>query len=228
MIPPSLRWLWGLAALLGPWPAALAAVPAGSPAAAPAAGSAPPLPLQVVVGDLGRSSGFDAAQLWFDRPDRGAIPGQPLRLHYPLSLAAAEHDPYGWRYAPSRQAWRMHTGIDLVVGEGTPVLAALAGEVSLVGWVDGYGLTLILEHGRGWQTLYAHLAAVAVRPGERLAAGSLVACVGRSGQATTPHLHFELRRRQGNHVVALDPAPVLLPPPRLDQGSDGVWTGRGR
>ncbi|MFO7629667.1 MAG: M23 family metallopeptidase [Prochlorococcaceae cyanobacterium] len=225
MSPPSRRWLWGLAALLGLCPLAAAAGPA---AAVPAAGGAPPLPQQVVVGDLGRSRELDAARLSLFRPDRGAIPGQPLRLHYPLSLAAVELDPYGWRYAQSRQAWRMHTGLDLVVGEGTPVLAALAGVVSLVEMVDGYGLTLILEHGRGWQTLYAHLADVAVRPGERLAAGSPVGRVGRSGQATTPHLHFELRRRQGDVVVALDPAPVLLPPPRLDQGEAGVWAGRGR
>lgn len=174
--------------------------------------------------DLGRSEALAPALQSLYRPvghpslapgqAARLVPGQPLALHYPLAVAADEIDPYGWRYSQPRNGWRMHAGVDLVVVEGTPVLAAQAGEVALVSWVEGYGLTVVLDHGRGWQTLYAHLAEVAVRPGERLAVGSALGRVGRSGQASTPHLHFELRRRQGESVVALDPVPVLPAPHR--------------
>ena len=152
-------------------------------------------------------------------------PGEPLRLVYPLAIQAEEVDPYGWRYSDSRQAWRMHAGQDLVAPEGTPVLAMLPGHVVLVEELDGYGLTVVLDHGRGWQTLYAHLAAASVQPGDFLPAATPLGQVGESGRASGPHLHVELRRRNGERMLALDPTPLidqatrLLPqaPPPLQQ-----------
>ena len=152
-------------------------------------------------------------------------PGEPLRLVYPLAIQAEEVDPYGWRYSESRQAWRMHAGQDLVAPEGTPVLAMLPGHVVLVEELDGYGLTVVLDHGRGWQTLYAHLLSASVQPGDFLPAASPMGHVGQSGRASGPHLHVELRRRDGDRMLALDPTPVidqatrLLPqaPPPLQQ-----------
>lgn len=105
----------------------------------------------------------------------------------------------------------MHTGIDLIVTEGTPVLAAASGTVVLVDEVSGYGLTVVVDHGGGWQTLYAHLFEIAVQPGETVHRGQPLGRVGDSGRATTPHLHFELRRRRADRVVALDPGPLLQP-----------------
>ncbi len=136
-------------------------------------------------------------------------PGEPLRLVYPLAIQAEEVDPYGWRYSDSRQAWRMHAGQDLVAPEGTPVLAMLPGHVVLVEPLDGYGLTVVLDHGRGWQTLYAHLLTARVRLGDRLEQGEALGQVGQSGRASTAHLHVELRRRLGDRMVALDPTPLL-------------------
>jgi murein DD-endopeptidase MepM/ murein hydrolase activator NlpD len=152
-------------------------------------------------------------------------PGEPLRLVYPLAIQAEEVDPYGWRYSESRQAWRMHAGQDLVAPEGTPVLAMLPGHVVLVEALDGYGLTVVLDHGRGWQTLYAHLLSASVQPGDFLPAATPLGEVGQSGRASGPHLHVELRRRDGDRMLALDPTPLidqatrLLPqaPPPLHQ-----------
>lgn len=142
-------------------------------------------------------------------------PGEQLRLVYPLATAAEEIDPYGWRYSESRQAWRMHAGQDLVAPEGTPILAMLPGHVVLVEALDGYGLTVVLDHGRGWQTLYAHLQAASVQPGDFLPAATPLGTVGQTGRASGPHLHVELRRRDGDRMLALDPTPLLEQATRL-------------
>jgi murein DD-endopeptidase MepM/ murein hydrolase activator NlpD len=132
-------------------------------------------------------------------------------LGYPINQAPIEVSPFGMRYSESRGAWRMHTGIDLIVTEGTPVLASAQGRVILVDEVSGYGLTVVVDHGGGWQTLYAHLFELAVQPGDLVHRGQPLGRVGESGRASTPHLHFEIRRRRGERMVALDPGPILRP-----------------
>lgn len=138
-------------------------------------------------------------------------PGETLSVGYPINQAPIEISPFGMRYSESRGAWKMHTGLDLIVTEGTPVLAAAPGRVILVDEVSGYGLTVVVEHGNGWQTLYAHLFEIAVQPGESVHRGQPLGRVGESGRASTPHLHFEIRQRRGERMVALDPAPLLRP-----------------
>jgi murein DD-endopeptidase MepM/ murein hydrolase activator NlpD len=132
-------------------------------------------------------------------------------LGYPINQAPIEVSPFGMRYSESRGAWRMHTGIDLIVTEGTPVLASAMGRVILVDEVSGYGLTVVVDHGGGWQTLYAHLFELAVQPGDQVHRGQPLGRVGESGRASTPHLHFEVRQRRGDRMVALDPGPILRP-----------------
>lgn len=147
---------------------------------------------------------------------RLVTPAAP-RLAYPLLRPAESMDPWGWRYSERRAAWRMHTGVDLAADEGTPVLAALAGQVLLVEPISGYGITVLLDHGDGWQTLYAHLQGAVVAPGQELEQGETLGAVGMTGAASGPHLHFELRH-QGADLLALDPTPhlpPLLPPPTL-------------
>jgi murein DD-endopeptidase MepM/ murein hydrolase activator NlpD len=119
-------------------------------------------------------------------------------------------DPWGWRYSEAHGAWRMHTGLDLIAPEGTEVRAVQAGRVLRVEEIEGYGLTVLLDHGGGWSSLYAHLLEASVAPGEQLAAGQPLGLVGRSGNATAPHLHLELRQRQGQGLVAVDPTPWLV------------------
>jgi len=148
-------------------------------------------------------------------PEPGALAVPPLT--YPLGLLALQVDPWGWRFSASRGIWRMHTGVDFAAPQGTPVLAALAGRVVLAEAIQGYGLTVVLDHGRGLQTLYAHLERIDALIGDPLEQGQALGTVGMSGTATGPHLHFELRRR-GHTTVAVDPTPhlpPLLPPPEL-------------
>ncbi len=91
---------------------------------------------------------------------------------------------------------RMHEGIDILAPEGTPVRAAGYG---IVVYADdelhGYGNAIILDHGDGVTTLYGHLQRIRVRSGDAVAAGSVIGTVGDTGNATTTHLHFELRVR---------------------------------
>lgn len=186
-------------------------------------------PQEAEVADLGRNDRLPDALLPFFRPPQerqgsdpllaalaALIPGQPLVLLYPLERRAIEVNPYGWRYAESRNSWRIHPGIDLIADEGTAVRAALPGTVRLVEMVSGYGLTVVIDHGRGWQSLYAHLLDLAVMPQQMVAAGEVIGRVGGSGQASTPHLHFELRHRQAERIVALDPAPLFDHTPLLE------------
>jgi len=198
-----------------------------TPAAAAAAAGLPPKPQLIppetpvadVVLAMARAAVLKPDQAWPLRP------GDPLRLVYPLAVPATEVDLYGWRYSDARKAWRMHAGQDLAGPEGTPVLAMLPGHVVLVEMLDGYGLTVVLDHGRGWQTLYAHLLDSAVQPGDFLPAASVLGRLGQTGRASGPHLHVELRRRLGDRMMALDPTPLLeqatrlLPvaPPELQQ-----------
>ena len=171
------------------------------------------LPLEVVVADVQPEDALASASL-SQAPGEAA---RPPALTYPLKRFAAGMDPWGWRYSQRRGAWRMHTGVDLAADEGTPVLAASAGRVLLVESISGYGTTVLLDHGAGWQTLYAHLLSTSVATGQRLNQGEVLGAVGMTGSASGPHLHFELRRR-GSSLLALDPTPhlpPLLPPPVL-------------
>jgi murein DD-endopeptidase MepM/ murein hydrolase activator NlpD len=102
---------------------------------------------------------------------------------------------YGMRSDPITRVWRMHTGIDLANAIGTPVLAAGPGRVvhresSNV----GYGNVLILDHGNGVRTLYAHLESFAVAVGQWVNRGQLIARMGNTGRSTGPHLHFSVSR----------------------------------
>ncbi len=89
---------------------------------------------------------------------------------------------------------RYHTGIDLAAPYGTPILAAKAGQVQVAGWSAwGYGNHVVLDHGGGVSTLYAHMSRIAVRPGQWVEAGQVIGYVGSTGWSTGPHLHFEVR-----------------------------------
>ena len=94
---------------------------------------------------------------------------------------------YGMRWG------RMHEGIDIAVGEGTPVHAAAAGSVIHAGWMGGYGNLVVVDHGNGLSTAYAHNSSLAVSVGQQVAAGEVVSYSGNTGNSTGPHVHFEVR-----------------------------------
>jgi murein DD-endopeptidase MepM/ murein hydrolase activator NlpD len=88
---------------------------------------------------------------------------------------------------------RMHEGIDIAVSEGTPVRAAAAGTVIHAGWLGGYGNLVVVDHGGGLSTAYAHNSSYASSVGEAVAAGQVVAYSGNTGNSSGPHVHFEVR-----------------------------------
>jgi murein DD-endopeptidase MepM/ murein hydrolase activator NlpD len=94
-----------------------------------------------------------------------------------------------------------HDGYDLAAPMGSPIRAAKAGKVKFVGARGGYGNAVILEHPEGWETLYGHASRLAVKLGQAIKAGEVIAYVGSTGHSTGPHLHYELRR----HGRAVDP-----------------------
>ena len=87
-----------------------------------------------------------------------------------------------------------HSGIDLAAARGAPVRATLPGIVTVIVSTTGYGLHVVIDHGGALSSLYGHLDTVLVNSGDDVVAGQVIGTVGSSGNATGPHLHFEIRR----------------------------------
>jgi murein DD-endopeptidase MepM/ murein hydrolase activator NlpD len=113
--------------------------------------------------------------------------------------------PFGPRLHPILRYTRMHNGADMSAGSGTPIHACRTGTVVIAGGQGGYGSTVVVQHGGGMATLYAHQSKIATSEGASVNAGDVIGYVGSTGMSTGPHLHFEVRL-SGNPV---DPAPYL-------------------
>lgn len=139
------------------------------------------------------------------RPGNGNV-----SLLFPLALPASITSLFGWRTHPITGDSRFHSGTDLGAPMGTPVLAALAGQVALADFFGGYGLAVSLDHSKGTQqTLYGHLSEIFVKPGEWVKQGTVIGRVGSTGASTGPHLHFEFRQLTADGWVAQDPGLAL-------------------
>lgn len=125
------------------------------------------------------------------------LPRSPLRFSPPVD------GPVGDRFGPRGD--RFHAGVDFPAAEGTPVRAAAPGRVAWAAPRAGWGLLVAVAHRDGVRTFYAHLSETAVRLGERVETGSVLGRVGATGDATGPHLHFEVRV----DGAAVDPEPAL-------------------
>jgi murein DD-endopeptidase MepM/ murein hydrolase activator NlpD len=132
---------------------------------------------------------------------------EPL-LRSPIPLVWPVLAPVGDGFGPRGNGF--HAGIDLLAPRGTPVLAAGPGTVTWAGpRAGGWGRLVVIRHPDGVRTLYAHLASISVKVGWQVAGGTILGRVGASGDATGPHLHFEVRVRG----AAIDPLGALVPFP---------------
>jgi murein DD-endopeptidase MepM/ murein hydrolase activator NlpD len=107
---------------------------------------------------------------------------------------------FGWRIDPIYKTSRMHTGVDFTADIGTEVYATGDGVVEVVesgAW--GYGKSIVINHGFGYKTRYAHLSAFKIRAGQKVKRGELIGLVGNTGKSTGPHLHYEVEMN-GNKI----------------------------
>jgi murein DD-endopeptidase MepM/ murein hydrolase activator NlpD len=145
-----------------------------------------------------------------------AVPGNTASTNTASTAAISTNakvgSSFGYRRDPFTRREKFHAGCDIKAHWGQPVGASLPGTVQFAGWSHGYGNLIIVEHGGGVATHYAHLSSFAVEPGEHVERGSIIGYAGSTGRATSPHLHYEVRL-DGS---AVNPLEVLA----LDESSD--------
>lgn len=101
--------------------------------------------------------------------------------------------PYGYRIHPIYNTRRMHTGVDYAASSGTPIKATRGGRVILAKYNSSYGNYIIVDHGNGISSLYAHMSGFNARYGDQVRQGEVIGFIGSTGASTGPHLHFEIR-----------------------------------
>lgn len=129
------------------------------------------------------------------------------KLAWPVPNVMRISSVFGMRLDPIRKIQKLHKGIDIAAPSGTAIVAAEEGIVLISGWVNGYGNTIVLDHGSGLWTWYAHIrdGGLKVGEGDIVKRGQKIAEVGTTGDSTGNHLHFEVRLDE----VARDPLPYL-------------------
>jgi murein DD-endopeptidase MepM/ murein hydrolase activator NlpD len=147
------------------------------------------------------------------------INGRPLKksfIRMPIPFARLSSN-FGARRHPVLGTMRMHKGVDYAARTGTPIMAAGDARVQFAGTQRGYGNVVILDHGRGYTTLYGHMSRLgSYRTGARVPQGAVIGYVGSTGLATGPHLHYEFRVN-GQHR---NPLSVTMPPPEPLKGAE--------
>ncbi|QLC25765.1 M23 family metallopeptidase [Parasphingopyxis algicola] len=126
---------------------------------------------------------------WFEASGVGQQTGQML-----MPVNGRLTSGFGYRRHPILGYRRMHTGLDIAAGRGTPIRAAASGTVNFSGRNRGYGNYVRISHGSGIQTAYAHMSRIVASNGSRVSQGQIIGYVGSTGMSTGPHLHYELIR----------------------------------
>jgi murein DD-endopeptidase MepM/ murein hydrolase activator NlpD len=114
-------------------------------------------------------------------------PSGPSAAGFVWPVSGPVTSGFGWRWG------RMHEGIDIAAPTGAPIVAAASGTVIYAGWMDGYGQLVVVDHGGGIATAYAHMSSIAAGGGQSVSQGQVVGYVGCTGHCFGSHLHFEVR-----------------------------------
>lgn len=122
------------------------------------------------------------------------VPSKETRMSWPVPSSSRISSPFGYRIHPIYKDYRLHTGIDIPASSGNNILAASSGRVTASKWMGGYGNAIIIDHGGGITTLYAHSSSRLVSQGQSVKEGQVIARIGSTGNSTGPHLHFEVRK----------------------------------
>lgn len=125
-------------------------------------------------------------------PDNVSCTAPVLPFKYTSPAKSAVSSTFGYRVHPIYNDVRFHYGTDFAVVDGDAILSFADGKVISVQEIKGYGMTVMLDHGNGYTTLYAHCGQVKVKYGDKVKRGSTIALAGHSGLVTGPNLHFEL------------------------------------
>jgi murein DD-endopeptidase MepM/ murein hydrolase activator NlpD len=133
----------------------------------------------------------DGVTAYYDETGQSA---NKFLMRTPVS-GARMTSSYGMRRHPLLGYTRMHSGVDFGLPTGSPIKAAGSGTVTQAGRSGGYGITVRIKHQKGYETLYAHMSRIAsgIKPGTQVNQGQVIGYVGATGQATGPHLHYEIR-----------------------------------
>ncbi|WP_338835613.1 murein hydrolase activator EnvC family protein [Neomoorella thermoacetica] len=124
------------------------------------------------------------------KSNRKLSPSGTKGMLWPLPGYTQISSPFGWRIHPLLKTNRFHDGVDLPAPAGTEVIAPLDGQVISTGYLGGYGNHIVIDHGGGLSTMYAHLSAILVQNGQEVKKGQVIGRVGSTGWSTGPHLHF--------------------------------------
>lgn len=136
----------------------------------------------------------------FNEVEKAALAKEKMLSSLPTIMPVAKEKVritslFGWRKNPfNRNIRSFHSGVDFAGKPGTPIYATGNGIVEETGRMSGYGTVVVINHGYGYKTVYAHLSKAIVKPGEKVKRGQTIGKLGGSGATTGPHLHYEVIR----------------------------------